>query len=121
MLVAENESSTTDSWNEIYSSNGTINGKFIPLKWNYIIQNETDLDNEAIVAGGFQFIRPEDGVLDKREHMRNILYMADTGSETDENDKIIPAGINGRIGQKGEYINLHLLIRRTPQKPCLKS
>jgi hypothetical protein len=42
--------------------------------------------------------------------MQNILYMADTGSETDENDKIIPAALMDRIGQKEEYINLHLPI-----------
>lgn len=114
--AAKNQSSTTDSWNEIYSSNGTINGKFIPLKWNYKIQNETDLDNEAIVAGGFQFIRPEDGALDKREHMRNILYMADTGSETDENDKIIPAGINGQDWTKGRIYKFTFTDTKDPTK-----
>jgi hypothetical protein len=30
--VSKNQSSSAGSWNEIYYSNGTINGKFIPLK-----------------------------------------------------------------------------------------
>jgi hypothetical protein len=114
--ATENQSSTSGSWNEIYFSNGTINGKFIPLKWNYKNQNETDLDNEAIVAGGFEFIRPEDGALDKRENMRNILYMADTGSETDENDKIIPAGINGQDWTKGRIYKFTFTDIKDPTK-----
>ena len=93
-----------------------MDGKFIPLKWNYRTQNETDLDNEAIVAGGFQFIRPEDGALDKRENMRNILYMADTGSETDENDKIIPAGINGQDWTNGRVYKFTFTDIKDPTK-----
>ena len=114
--ATENQSSTSGSWNEIYFSNGTINGKFIPLKWDYKTQNETDLDNEAIVAGGFQFIRAEDGALDKRENMQNILYMADTGSETDENDKIIPAGINGQDWTNGRIYKFTFTDMKDPTK-----
>lgn len=114
--ATENQSSTSDSWNEIYSSNGTINGKFIPLKWNYKTQNESDLDNEAIVAGGFQFIRPEDGALGKRENMQNILYMADTGSETDENDKIVPAGTNGQNWTNGRIYKFTFTEMKDPPK-----
>jgi len=108
------------SWNEIYYSNGTIDGKFIPLKWNYKTQNETDLDNEAIVAGGFQFIRPEDGALDKRQNMGNILYMANTGSETDENDKIIPAGTNGQDWTKGRIYKFTFTDMKDPTKALLE-
>jgi hypothetical protein len=36
----------------IYLANGTVNGKFIPLTWDYKTQNETELDYEAIAAGG---------------------------------------------------------------------
>ena len=93
-----------------------INGKFIPLKWDYKTQNETDLDNEAITAGGFQFIRPEDGALDKRQNMGNILYMADTGSETDGNDKIIPVGINGQDWTKGRIYKFTFTNMKDPTK-----
>ena len=48
------DNSTYNTWDDIYYSNsGAINGTFIPLKWNYKTQNETDLDTEAIAAGGF--------------------------------------------------------------------
>jgi hypothetical protein len=49
------ENSTYNTWNDIYySDNGTqVNGTFIPLSWDYNIQNAADLDTEAIAAGGF--------------------------------------------------------------------
>ncbi len=99
-------SNSQSSWNNIYYGNGTVNGKFIPLEWNYMTQNETELDNEAIDKGGFQFIRPEDGATDKRNGFNNIVYMVETGSDVDENDQKIPPSsvnkqnfTNGRIYQ----------------------
>ena len=41
-------SNSQSSWNNLYHGNGTVKGKFIPLEWNYMTQNETELDNEAI-------------------------------------------------------------------------
>ena len=41
-------SNSQSSWNNLYYGNGTVKGKFIPLEWNYMTQNETELDNEAI-------------------------------------------------------------------------
>jgi secreted PhoX family phosphatase len=104
--AAENKSSYS-SWDDIYFSNGVVSGKFIPLTWDYKTQNETELDNEAIAVGGFQFIRPEDGAMNKREGMQNILYMAETGSDKDENEEIISLGNNGQNWTNGRIINLH--------------
>lgn len=75
------DNSTFNTWDDIYhTENGTIvNAKFIPLTWDFTTQNETDLDTEVIASGGFQFIRPEDGAMDKRAGNQNILYMAETG------------------------------------------
>ncbi len=100
----ENNSTSDNqtSWDDIYYGNGIVNGKFIPLEWNYLNQNETDLDNEAIEKGGFQFIRPEDGATDKRNGFENIVYMLETGSDVDENDQNIPSSsFNGQNFTEG--------------------
>jgi hypothetical protein len=55
--TASGNQSSYNSWDDIYLANGTVNGKFIPLTWDYKTQNETELDYEAIAAGGFQFIK----------------------------------------------------------------
>ena len=108
--------STYYSWDDIYVSNGTVDGRFIPLTWNYITQNETDLDNEAISVGGFQFIRPEDGAMNKRNGMENILYMADTGSDLDEKDETIPAGDNGQNWTNGRMYTFKFTDPKEPTK-----
>jgi hypothetical protein len=63
-----------------------------------------DLDNEVIAVGGFRFIRPEDGAMDKRNGYENILYVAETGSDTDENYEKIPLSNNGQNWTKGRMI-----------------
>lgn len=115
------DNSTYNTWDNVYySDNGTItttiNGTFIPLSWDYTTQNETDLDTEAIAAGGFQFIRPEDGAIDKRPGKQNILYMAETGGETDENDKVIPPGSNGQNWTKGRIYQFEFTDPADPTK-----
>jgi len=112
--------SRLDSWHDIYFSNGTVNGNFIPLTWDYNTQNETDLDNEAISVGGFQFIRPEDGAMDKRSGMENILYMAETGSDLDENDGIIPTGANGHNWTYGRMYEFKFTDPKDPTKISFK-
>ncbi|HYO05828.1 MAG TPA: hypothetical protein VER14_02455 [Phototrophicaceae bacterium] len=74
-LQNNNASNVSLKWDDIYYDNKTVNGNFIPLQWDYRTQNETDLDTEAIEKGGFQFIRPEDGALDKRQGFENTVYM----------------------------------------------
>ena len=105
-----------DSWDEIYFSNGTVNGGFIPLNWDYKTQNETDLDTEAVSSGGFQFIRPEDGAMDKRGGTENILYMAETGSDLDENDEIIALGNNGQNWTNGRMYAFTFTDPKDPTK-----
>jgi hypothetical protein len=112
--------SRLDSWDDIYFSNGTVNGNFIPLRWDYKTQNETDLDNEAISVGGFQFIRPEDGAMDKRSGLENILYMAETGSDLDENDGIIPTGANGQNWTYGRMYEFKFTDPKDPTKISFK-
>ena len=112
------ENSTYNTWNDIYySDNGTqVNGTFIPLSWDYNIQNATDLDTEAIIAGGFQFIRPEDGAMDKRPGSQNILYMAETGGETDENDEVIQPGLNGQNWTNGRMYQFEFIDPTDPTR-----
>ena len=107
-------------WNDMYFSNGTVDGRFIPLSWDYRTQNGTDLDAEAIELGGFQFIRPEDGAMDKRNGMENMLYMAETGSDLDENDQIIPAGDNGRTWTNGRMYVFNFTNPNDPTKVSFK-
>lgn len=74
-VFGTDDNTTYNTWDDIYynsSSGEALNGTFIPLTWNYRTQNGTDLDTEAIAAGGFQFIRPEDGAMDKRPDQQNI-------------------------------------------------
>ena len=91
-----------NTWDDIYYSNpGTIIGTFIPLEWNYTTQDEVKLNEEAVSAGAFQFIRPEDGAMDKREGHTNTVYMSETGSDVDEDDLPIPIGYNGQEWDRG--------------------
>jgi hypothetical protein len=118
------DNSTYNTWDDIYY-NGTAgpvatNGTFIPLSWNYNTQNATDLDTEAIAAGGFQFIRPEDGAMDKRPDNQNILYMAETGGETDENDEIILPGSNGQNWTNGRIYQFEFTDPTDPAKSTFK-
>ena len=111
------DNSTYNTWDDIYYNGSVaIDGAFIPLKWNYSTQNETDLDTEAIAAGGFQFIRPEDGAMDKRSDMQNILYLADTGGESDENDEVIPAGSDGQYWTNGRIYKFEFTDPKDPTK-----
>ncbi len=115
---------TYNTWDDIYyDKNNEIapplaatNGTFIPLSWDYTTQNATDLDTEAIAAGGFQFIRPEDGAMDKRPDYRGILYMAETGGETDENDEIIAPGSNGQNWTNGRMYQFEFTDPTDPTK-----
>src|ERR671922_1932513 len=45
--ISGNHLSSHD-WDDVYFSNGTVDGGFIPLSWDYRTQNETDLDIEAM-------------------------------------------------------------------------
>lgn len=112
------DNSTHNTWDDIYYNNNgtTVNGTFIPLSWDYSTQNATELDAEAIAVGGFQFIRPEDGAMDKRPDMQNILYMAETGGETDENDEIIPQGSNGQNWTNGRIYQFEFTDPADPTK-----
>jgi hypothetical protein len=112
---AENQTAY-NTWDDIHFSNKTVSGNFIPLKWNHSIQNPTDLDNEAIAAGGFQFIRAEDGAFDKRDGSETILYMAETGSDIDENDQPIPVGSNGQNWTKGRIYKFTFTDPKDPTK-----
>ncbi|MDN5847636.1 MAG: PhoX family protein [Candidatus Nitrosocosmicus sp.] len=105
------DNSTYNTWDDIYYNKNetTVNGKFIPLSWNYLTQNETALDTEAIEVGGFQFIRPEDGAMDKRLGKQNILYMADTGGQSNEDDEIIPPGSNGQNWTDGRIYQFEFM------------
>ncbi|HEY7109285.1 MAG TPA: hypothetical protein VH415_07660 [Nitrososphaeraceae archaeon] len=115
-VFGADDNSTYNTWDDIYyDSNGTkVDGKFIPLKWDYKTQNETDLNAESVAVGGFQFIRPEDGTMDKRAEMQNILYMADTGGVSDENDETIPAGSNGQNWTNGRIYQFEFKERTDP-------
>ena len=112
------DNSTFNAWDDIYhTENGTIvNAKFIPLTWDFTTQNETDLDTEAIAAGGFQFIRPEDGAMDERPGNQNTLYMAETGGEVDENDIPIPIGANGQNWTNGRVYQFGFTDPTDPTK-----
>ena len=112
------DNSTFNTWDDVYyNENGTtVNGKFIPLSWDYKTQNATDLDTEAIAAGGFQFIRPEDGAMDERPGNQNILYMAETGGEVDENDVTIPPGLNGQNWTNGRIYQFEFTDPTDPTK-----
>jgi uncharacterized protein DUF839 len=108
------------TWNNLYFSNKTIDGKFIPLEWDHKTQNETDLDTEAIEKGAFQFIRPEDGATDKRPGFENTVYMIDTGSELDENDQPIPASsINSQNFTEGRIYKFTFTDPTDPTKVAI--
>ena len=84
-------------WDDIHFTTGAISGTFMPVTWDHATQNEADLDTAAIAAGGMQFIRPEDGAVDKRDSHKNVVYWADTGNDKDEaNVDIPPSAVNGQ-------------------------
>ena len=74
------------------------------------------MDTEAIAVGGFQFIRPEDGAMDKRPGSQNILYMAETDGESDENDEVIPPGSNGQNWTSGRIYEFEFTDPTDPTK-----
>lgn len=112
---------TGSSWDGIYFNNKTTNGKFIPLEWDHKTQNETVLHTEAIEKGGFQFIRPEDGAMDKRQGYENIAYMIETGSDLDENDEPIPASlINGQNFTDGRIYKFAFTDPSDPTKVAIE-
>lgn len=84
--------SAYNTWDDIYFKNWWVSAQWIPLDWDHATQDEADLHSEAIAKGAFQFIRPEDGAVDKRLGFRDRFYMADTGNNVDENDVALPAG-----------------------------
>ena len=65
---------------------------------------------------GFQFIRSEDGAIDKRPDTQNTLYMAETGGETDENDEVIPPGSNGQNWTNGRIYKFEFADPADPTK-----
>lgn len=115
-VFGANDNATYNTWDDIYFSTGDVDGKFIPLSWDHATQDEVDLDNEAIAAGAFQFIRPEDGAMDKRDSKTNILYMADTGNNADENGAPIPAGTNGQSWERGRMYKFEFTDPSDPTK-----
>ncbi len=119
-VFGADDNSTCNKWDDIYYNKMTVNGKFIPLSWNYLTQNETELDTEAIAAGGFQFIRPEDGAMGKRPGKQNILYMAETGGETYEDDITIPSGSNGQNWTNGRIYQFNFTDPMDPTKVTLQ-
>jgi len=115
-VFGANDDTTYNMWDDIYFSTGAVEGKFIPLVWDHATQDETDLDDEAIAVGGFQFIRPEDGAMDKRDGKTNILYMADTGNNVDENGVPISAGANGQSWERGRMYKFTFTDPADPTK-----
>lgn len=94
-------------WDDMHYTTGAISGKFLPVTWNHATQNEIDLDNAAIAAGGMQFIRPEDGAVDKRNSHKNVIYWADTGNDKDESGVIIPpSAFNGQDWTHGRMYKM---------------
>ena len=54
--------------------------------------------------------------MDKRPDKQNILYMAETGGETDENDEVIPLGSNGQNWSKGRIYKFEFANPGDPTK-----
>lgn len=108
------------SWDDIYFSTGAVSGRFVPLSWDYRTQDEADLHTEAIAKGAFQFIRPEDAAVDKRQGKGNVMYMADTGNDKDENGVPIPAGSNGQSWERGRMYKFAFTDPQDPTKASLQ-
>jgi hypothetical protein len=108
------DSATFNTWDDIYFSTGSVKGKFIPLDWDHAIQDEIDLHNEALAKGAFLFVRPEDAAMDKRALRGNIMYMADTGNDRDENGVLIPPGSNGQEFTKGRMYKFEFTDPKDP-------
>lgn len=109
-----------NSWDGIYYETGDIRGRFVPLNWDYRTQDEVDLHDEAIAEGAFQFIRPEDGAMDKRPGRRNVLYVADTGSDRDEAGVLIPPGKNGQTWERGRIYRFGFTNPRDPTQATIR-
>lgn len=108
--------STYNTWDDIYFKNWWVRAQWIPLDWDHATQDEADLHSEAIAKGAFKFIRPEDGATDKRLGFRDRFYMADTGSDVDESDVAIPAGMNGQTWEKGRMYKFEFTDDADPTK-----
>lgn len=113
-------SEDASSWDDIYYEDGWIGGEWIPLDWDYSTQDETDLHNEAISKGAFQFIRPEDAAVDKRSSHKGTFYMADTGNNVDENNVVIPPGANGQTWEKGRMYQFEFTDKNDPTQMRFK-
>ena len=84
--------------------------------YGIITHTTRDIETKAIAAGGFQFIRPENGAMDKRLSNQNILCMAETGGETDENDKVIQSGLNDQNWTNGRMYQFEFTDPNRPHK-----
>lgn len=105
-----------ENWDDVYFSAGSIEGSFVPVEWDHEAQDEAGLHAAALDAGAFQFIRPEDGAMDKRSGHENALYMADTGNNVDENNVPIPAGSNGQSWERGRMYKFEFTDPLDPTK-----
>ena len=83
------------------------------MGFHYAKRNRSILN---YAAGGFQFIRPEDGAMDERPGNQNTLYMAETGGEVDENDIPIPIGANGQNWTNGRVYQFGFTDPTDPTK-----
>lgn len=115
-VFAAEDTAAYNTWDDIYYSTGSVAGKFVPLSWDHATQDEADLHAEAINAGAFQFIRPEDAAMDKRDGHTNIMYMADTGNDRDENGAVIPPGNNGQSWERGRMYKFEFTDPSDPTK-----
>lgn len=104
------------NWDDVYYSTGSVEGSFVPVEWDHETQDEADLHAAALDAGAFQFIRPEDGAMDKRWRHSNTLYMADTGNNVDEDNAPIPAGPNGQSWERGRMYKFEFTDPHDPTK-----
>lgn len=119
-VFAADDPSTYGQWSDVYFSTGSVPGTFVPLRWDHTTQDETDLHNQAIAAGAFKFIRPEDAAMDKRDDKTNIMYMADTGSDTDENGDPIALGSNGQSWERGRIYKFGFTDPDDPTKATME-
>lgn len=110
------ENTTTNSWDDIYFSTGRVAGRFVPVSWDYKTQDAASLHAAAHAAGAFSFIRPEDAAMDKRDGHENVMYMADTGNDKDENGAAIPPGANGQSWERGRMYKFAFTDPRNPTK-----
>lgn len=110
------DSSALNTWDDVYYKDWWERAQWISLDWDHATQSEVDLHDEAIAKGAFQFIRPEDAAVDKRNGFRDRFYMADTGSDVDEDGVAIPAGANGQTWEKGRMYKFEFTDKKDPTK-----